>query len=98
MSDYVVVGAGSAGAVVAARLSADPATSVTLLEAGGAPKKMEVNVPLGFPKLFKTEFDWDYATLPQAHLKERELYWPRGRALGGTSNLNAADVGARSSL
>ena len=89
MSDYVIVGGGSAGAVVLDRLSADPAVSVTLLEAGGIPKKTEVNIPAAFGKLFKTELDWDFATVPQPRLKDRELYWPRGRALGGSSNLNA---------
>ena len=74
MSDYVIVGGGSAGAVLAGRLSANPAVSVTLLEAGSAPKKMEVNIPAAFGKLFKTDLDWDFATVGQPHLKGRELY------------------------
>ena len=88
-SDYVIVGSGSAGAVLAARLSEDPATTVTLIEAGGRPKGKEVNIPVAFSKLFKGPFDWDYTTEPQDRLDGRRLYWPRGRALGGSSNINA---------
>lgn len=89
MPHYVIVGAGSAGAVVAGRLTEDPAVSVTLLEAGAAPKRKEVNIPAAFSALFTTDLDWNYHTEPQAHLGDRRLYWPRGRALGGSSVLNA---------
>jgi len=89
VADYLVVGGGSAGAVVAARLSEDPGTSVTLIEAGGPPKQMEVGIPAAFSKLFKGPLDWDLSTVPQPHLDGRELYWPRGRALGGSSVINA---------
>ncbi|MFM7618133.1 MAG: GMC family oxidoreductase [Actinomycetes bacterium] len=89
MADYVVVGGGSAGAVLAARLSEDPATSVTLIEAGAAPKQMEAGIPAAFSKLFKGPLDWDLSTVPQPSLDGRELYWPRGRALGGSSVINA---------
>lgn len=88
-ADYVVVGAGSAGCVLAARLSEDPATRVLLLEAGQPDKKQEIRVPAAFSKLFHTSFDWDYYTVPQRHLDDRVLYWPRGKTLGGTSSLNA---------
>ena len=89
MSDYVVVGGGSAGAVLAYRLSADPAVTVTLLEAGGVPKRKEVNIPAAFSALFATDLDWNLHTVPQERLGGRELFWPRGRALGGSSVLNA---------
>ena len=89
MPDYVIVGGGSAGAVLAHRLSADPATTVTLLEAGGAPKRKEVNIPAAFSALFTGDLDWNLHTVPQERLGGRELFWPRGKALGGSSVLNA---------
>ncbi|MDX6434674.1 MAG: hypothetical protein QOE54_7040 [Streptosporangiaceae bacterium] len=87
--DYVIVGAGSAGCVLAARLSEDPDITVALLEAGGRDDKTEIQVPAAFPKLFKTGYDWNFSTAKQAELENRELYWPRGRMLGGSSSLNA---------
>src|SRR5581483_7051455 len=89
MFDYVIVGAGSAGCALAARLTEDPKISVLLLEAGGPDRKKEIHIPAAFPKLFKSECDWDYSTEPQAHLGGRKLYWPRGRMLGGSSSMNA---------
>jgi len=89
MTDYVVVGGGSAGAVVAARLTEDPSVTVTLLEAGGPPKRKEVNIPAAFSALFTTELDWNLHTVPQPRLDGRSLFWPRGRALGGSSVMNA---------
>ena len=89
MSDYVIVGGGSAGAVLAHRLSADPAVTVTLIEAGGAPKAKEVNIPAAFSALFTTDLDWNLHTVPQERLGDRKLFWPRGRALGGSSIMNA---------
>ncbi|WP_214107753.1 GMC family oxidoreductase [Acrocarpospora catenulata] len=86
---YVIVGAGSAGCVLAARLSEDPEVRVALIEAGGSDRKLEVRMPAGFSKLFKTAYDWDYTTVAQTGLTGRELYWPRGRMLGGSSSLNA---------
>ncbi|MEI7057325.1 GMC family oxidoreductase N-terminal domain-containing protein [Nocardioides sp. CCNWLW239] len=88
-SDYVVVGAGSAGAVLAARLSEDPTVQVTLLEAGPRDKSMNIHIPAAFSKLFQTEHDWDYTTEPQPELGGRRIYWPRGRMLGGSSSMNA---------
>lgn len=89
MYDYVIVGAGSAGCVLAHRLSLDPSISVLLLEAGGPDTKQEIHIPVAFSKLFKTPADWTYYTEEQAHLKQRKLYWPRGKVLGGSSSLNA---------
>ena len=88
-ADYVVVGAGSAGAALAARLTEDPGVSVLLLEAGGPDRALELHVPAAFKKLFRSVYDWDYDTVPQAHLEGRTVYWPRGRTLGGSSSLNA---------
>ena len=87
--DYVVVGAGSAGCVLANRLSADPARRVVLLEAGGPDRSLNVRVPAAFTKLFTTAYDWNYRTGKQSELSDRELYWPRGRTLGGSSSINA---------
>lgn len=87
--DYVIVGAGSAGCVLANRLSADPEVTVALVEAGGQDDKLEIRMPAGFAKLFKTEYDWNYTTAKQSEMSGRELYWPRGRVIGGSSSLNA---------
>ncbi|MFD1545217.1 GMC family oxidoreductase [Nonomuraea guangzhouensis] len=87
--DYVIVGAGSAGCVLANRLSADPGVSVALVESGGQDDKLEIRMPAGFAKLFKTDYDWNYTTAKQSEMSGRELYWPRGRVIGGSSSLNA---------
>jgi choline dehydrogenase len=89
MADYVIVGAGSAGCVLAGRLSEDPAVSVTLLEAGGPDKARNISVPAAFGQLFRTEVDWDFTTEPEAGCDDREMYWPRGKVLGGSSSINA---------
>jgi choline dehydrogenase len=89
MFDYVVVGAGSAGCVVASRLVEDPSVRVLLLEAGGSDHQREIAMPVAFSRLFKTPVDWAYLTEPQAHLHQRMLYWPRGKVLGGSSSINA---------
>ena len=87
--DYIVIGAGSAGCTVAARLSEDPAASVLLVEAGGSNRKLEVKAPLAFSKQFHTNLDWDYWTEPEPHLNGRRIYEPRGKMLGGSSSMNA---------
>jgi choline dehydrogenase len=87
-ADYVIVGAGSAGCVLAGRLTA-AGRSVLLLEAGGADDRLEVRIPAAFSKMFRTDADWAYETEPQAHLGGRRLYWPRGKMLGGSSSINA---------
>ena len=87
--DYVIVGAGSAGCVLANRLSADPQTRVCLLEAGGGDKSPLLHVPAGWAATFKNKkFDWAYETEPEAGLNNRRIYWPRGRGLGGSSSIN----------
>ena len=88
-ADYVVIGAGSAGAVLAARLSEDPGVRVVLVEAGGVPDVDEVSIPVAFASLFKTKWDWNYTTVEQKQLHSRPAYWPRMKALGGCSSMNA---------
>jgi choline dehydrogenase len=87
--DYVIVGAGSAGCVLAARLSEDPDVSVALLEAGGEDTQPEIHVPAAYPALFKSELDWDLLSEREPGLDGRRLYLPRGRMLGGCSSINA---------
>ncbi|MET0234161.1 MAG: GMC family oxidoreductase N-terminal domain-containing protein [Kibdelosporangium sp.] len=87
--DYIVVGAGSAGCVVANRLTENPDVRVLLLEAGGADDADEIHIPAAFPTLFKTKWDWNYETVEQKHMGDRTSYWPRMKALGGCSSMNA---------
>jgi choline dehydrogenase len=87
--DYIIVGAGSAGCVLANRLTEDQGAKVLLLEAGSPDKKQEVHIPAAFAKLFKTPLDWNYETEAEPGLNNRKLYWPRGKMLGGSSSLNA---------
>jgi choline dehydrogenase len=87
--DYVVVGAGSAGCVLAARLSENPAADVLLLEAGGPDAAREIRIPAAFSKLFRSDVDWNYDTSPEPELAGRSIYWPRGKMLGGSSSMNA---------
>ena len=88
-ADYIVVGAGSAGAAVAARLSEDESGSVLLLEAGGPDSNPDIHIPARFSELFHTADDWDYQTIPQPRLNNRREYVPRGKVFGGTSSMNA---------
>jgi choline dehydrogenase len=87
--DYIVIGAGSAGCVLASRLTERPDTSVLLIEAGPPDRKREIHIPAAFSKLFRSDVDWNYSTEPQEHLNRRRLYWPRGKVLGGSSSMNA---------
>ena len=87
--DYLVVGAGSAGCVLAARLSEDPDVRVALLEAGEEDTAPEIHVPALFPALFKSSWDWDLVSEPEPGIGGRRLYLPRGRMLGGCSSINA---------
>lgn len=87
--DYVVVGAGSSGAAVAARLSEDPGCRVALLEAGPADRNPLIHIPAAFSELFETKLDWAYRTVNQPKLGGRRIFWPRGKMLGGSSSINA---------
>ena len=87
--DFVIVGAGSAGCVLAARLTEDRSTSVLLLEAGGADDADEIRIPAALASLFKTKWDWNYETVQQKHMNDRAAFWPRMKALGGCSSMNA---------
>jgi choline dehydrogenase len=89
MYDYVIVGAGSAGCVLASRLSENPDSRVLLLEAGPPDIADEIHIPAAINLLFQTAYDWNYQTVPQDRAGGREIYWPRGRVLGGSSSINA---------
>lgn len=89
MYEYIIVGAGSAGCLLAERLSADPGVEVLLLEAGGSDRGADVQVPAAFSKLFKTARDWAFHTAPEPFADDRQLYVPRGKMLGGSSSMNA---------
>jgi len=88
-ADFVIVGAGSAGCVVAARLAEDPNTNVVLLEAGGDDWNRWIHIPLGFGKTFADPtVNWCYETEPDAGAAGRRIFWPRGKVLGGSSSIN----------
>ena len=86
--DFIVVGAGSAGCIMASRLSEDTDTDVLLLEAGEPDDKPEIKSPKAWGALLKTGVDWDYNTVPQEELNGRSEYHARGKVIGGTSSLN----------
>ncbi|XP_033751082.1 glucose dehydrogenase [FAD, quinone]-like [Pecten maximus] len=91
--DYIIVGAGSSGSVLASRLTEDPGNDVVLLEAGGSDEtNPNIYIPGAVGSLTNTEDDWSYYTVPQKHaclaMKEQRSFWPRGRVLGGSSSLN----------
>ena len=87
--DYVIVGAGSSGCVLANRLSADGRHSVLLLEAGPRDNYLWIHIPIGYGKtMFHKAYNWGFHTEPEAEMHGREIYWPRGRGLGGSSSIN----------
>ncbi|WP_027134089.1 GMC family oxidoreductase [Geminicoccus roseus] len=89
MTDYIIVGAGSAGCVLANRLSADPAIKVVVLEAGGPDRSPFIHMPAGYRQLMMSgAVDWGYHTVPQKHCGNRTFFWPRGKVLGGSSSIN----------
>ena len=87
--DYIVVGAGSAGCVLAARLSEDPATRVLLLEAGPPDRSLWIQLPIGYGKtMWSPTYNWCFHTDPEPNMNGRRIYWPRGKTLGGSSSIN----------
>ena len=87
--DYVVIGAGSAGCVLANRLTANARHSVLLIEAGPRDNYLWIHIPIGYAKtMFHPVYNWGFYTDPQPHMNERKVYWPRGRGLGGSSSIN----------
>ncbi|MDD3445903.1 MAG: choline dehydrogenase [Zavarzinia sp.] len=90
MFDYIIIGAGSAGCVMANRLSGNPNTKVLLLEAGPTDKHWSVSMPFGVVALMRSkQRNWGYHTVAQKHMNGREMFWPRGKTLGGSSSINA---------
>lgn len=88
--DYIIVGAGSAGCVLAGRLSEDPGCRVLVLEAGGTDRRAAIRVPIGYGRSFHDPaVNWRFRAEPEPGLNGRDLYWPRGRVLGGSSSINA---------
>ena len=88
MFDYIIIGAGSSGCVLANRLTEDPEVNVLILEAGGPDDTEMIHTPVRLIELWGTKYDWDYYTVPQEGCNGRQIHWPRGKTLGGSSSLN----------
>jgi len=87
--DYIIVGAGSAGCVLASRLSEDAATRVLLLEAGPPDNSLWIHLPIGYGKtMWSDKYNWRFSTEPDPNMNGRRIYWPRGKTLGGSSSIN----------
>lgn len=89
MFDYVIIGAGSAGCIMANRLSADGTKKVVLIEAGSKDSNLKIKIPAAFFRLFESKYDWGYYSVPQESLNGRKLFMPRGKVWGGSSSINA---------
>ena len=87
--DYIIIGAGSTGCVIANRLSEDPSNTVLLLEAGGKDFHPYIKIPGAYSNNHKTKHDWGFETEVQAHVNNRKIYIPRGKVMGGCSSTNA---------
>ncbi len=88
-ADFVIAGGGTAGCILAARLSEDPSARVILLEAGPPDRDKWIHIPLGYARLFGTgRYDWRYETEPEPNLDDRRIHWPRGKVLGGSGSVN----------
>ena len=92
-ADVVIVGAGSAGCVLAHRLTEDPRRRVVLLEAGPRDRSLWIHLPIGYGKtMFHPVYNWGFQTEPEPQMNGRRIYWPRGRGLGGSSSINGLIV------
>jgi len=87
--DYIIIGAGSAGCVLANRLSANPDHKVLVIEAGGPDKDWLIHIPIGVGKILPSKmYNWNYLSAPEPHADNRQIYHPRGKVLGGSSSIN----------